>query len=82
MSLKNNIRASTGDTPHVSAANTRDTANAGVIQTSTTEFTNNDYINTSPTPSPYEVLDKQTIDQQPSTYQQLSLYQNLAGDKN
>ncbi|KAK6174020.1 hypothetical protein SNE40_017372 [Patella caerulea] len=46
--------------------------------TNTRDTVNPDYINTPPTASPYEVLDKQTIDQQPSTYQQLSLYQNLS----
>ncbi|XP_050417257.1 tyrosine-protein kinase-like otk isoform X2 [Patella vulgata] len=73
------------DTPHVydqvntGVTNTRDTVNTGVIETSTTV---SDYINTSTTSSPYEELDKQTIDQQPNTYQQLSPYQNVTGDKN
>ncbi|XP_055958683.1 hemicentin-1 [Patella vulgata] len=71
------------DTPHVydqvntAVTNTRDTVNTSVLEISST-----DYINTSTTSSPYEILDKQTMDQQPNTYQQLSPYQNLAGDKN
>ncbi|XP_055958684.1 tyrosine-protein kinase-like otk [Patella vulgata] len=52
------------------ATNTRDTVNPDYINTSTTEA------------SPYAELDKQTMDQQPNTYQQLSPYQNLSEDMN
>ncbi|XP_050416151.1 tyrosine-protein kinase-like otk [Patella vulgata] len=77
------------DTPHVydrvntgiTQASTTLSDNTGVTQTSTTLSDNTEYINTSTTSSPYEELDKQTMDQQPSIYQQLSPYQNLSGDK-
>ncbi|XP_055958934.1 lachesin isoform X2 [Patella vulgata] len=46
-----------------------------VDATNTRDAVNLDYINTSTTASPYEVLDKQTMDT--NTYQQLSPYQNL-----
>ncbi|XP_055958985.1 uncharacterized protein LOC130014116 [Patella vulgata] len=68
------------DIPPVTLSHIPPTVYDRVDATNTRDIVNLEYINPSTTSSPYEELDKQTMDQQPSTYQQLSPYQNISGD--